>query len=303
VGDLEVWQVAFACFLGGVGWATDHPVRRLLIGQAVGARRMGAATSFDVMGSNASRAVGPVFGGVLLAALGPGAAFALALALYLAAIAAALPLRVGSVAEPRRAAGVLPELRESFGFAMREPKLRAAILVTIVFNLFAWPCASMVPVIGQDRLGLGPEGVGVLAGMDGFGALIGAALVGLFAKPERYAAIYLGGTILYLLALIAFALAGSPLMAGTFLVVVGIGGACFATMQGTLVFLLAPVERRGRALGVLSTAIGTGLIGFLQIGAIAHLAGAANAVALVAGMGLVALAATRSWWKAILDLD
>jgi MFS family permease len=161
----------------------------------------------------------------------------------------------------------------------------------------------MVPVIGQEGLGLGPEGVGVLAGMDGLGALVGAALVGLFAKPERYAAIYVGGTAVYLLALIGFALAGSPALAGTFLLVVGIGGACFATMQGTLVFLLAPVERRGRALGVLSTAIGTGLIGFLQVGVIAQLAGAANAVVLVAGMGLVALAATRAWWKAILDFD
>ena len=31
----------------------------------------------------------------------------------------------------------------------------------------------MVPVIGQDQLQLGPEGIGILASMDGIGAFCG----------------------------------------------------------------------------------------------------------------------------------
>jgi MFS family permease len=170
----------------------------------------------------------------------------------------------------------------------------------VIFNLFAWPCTSMIPVIGETALGLGPEGVGVLAGIDGVGALVGAALIGLLARPDRYAAIYVGGTTLYLAMMIGFALAPGPITAGLALLVTGIGGAGFATMQATLTYLMVPPEMRGRALGVLSTAIGTGLLGFLQIGLLANWLGAPAATALVGAQGLLALLITWPLWRPML---
>lgn len=293
---LAVWHIAIACFCGGLGWATDNPVRRMMIGQSVGAGRMSAAMSLDVMGSNASRVAGPALGGTLLAALGAGEAFGLACLLYVVAIGAAVGLRVGAAASPSRGTPVLHEMRESLGLGIRQPRLRAVLIVTIIFNLFAWPCTSMIPVIGKASLGLGPDGVGVLASMDGLGALVGAALVGMLGRPERHAALYVGGTALYLAMMVGFALSPGPALAGIALLLTGVGGAGFATMQATLTYLSVPVEMRGRALGVLSTAIGTGLLGFLQLGLLADSLGASAATALVAAQGLVALVMTWRWW-------
>jgi MFS family permease len=45
---LEVWHLAVASFINGIGWATDNPVRRVMIGEAVGAGQMGTAMSVDV---------------------------------------------------------------------------------------------------------------------------------------------------------------------------------------------------------------------------------------------------------------
>jgi MFS family permease len=303
IGVLAIWQIALASLLGGLGWATDNPVRRMMIGETVGPARMGQAMSLDVLANNASRVAGPALGGTLLALLGPGAAFGLAFALYVVALLAAAGLQVGAVAERLRGLGVWVEMRESFGFALRHRRLRAVLLVTVVFNLSAWPSTSMIPVIGQSALGLGPEGVGILASMDGIGALLGAALVGLVAAAHRHAAIYLGGTVIYLGMMAAFAMAPSATLAGLLLVAVGVGGAGFASMQATLIYLSAPAEQRSRALGVLSTAIGTGLLGFLQLGLLAELLGAAVATSLVCTQGLLILAATRSLWKPLFDKD
>jgi MFS family permease len=303
LGALAVWQIALASLLGGVGWATDNPVRRMLIGEAVGPARMGQAMSLDVMANNASRVAGPALGGTLLALLGPGAAFGLCCAFYALALATAAALRVGTAAERQRTRGVLEEIRDSFAFALHHPRLRAVLLVTIVFNLSAWPCTSMIPVIGQSALGLGPEGVGILASMDGLGALLGAALVGVFVAPHRHAAIYVGGTIAYLGMMGGFALSPSPWLAGMLLVGVGIGGAGFASMQATLIYLSAPPEQRSRALGVLSTAIGTGLLGFLQVGLLAESLGAATATAVVCAQGILVLAATWRLWKPLFKHD
>jgi MFS family permease len=296
-GTLAVWLVALACFVSGLGWAADNPVRRMMVGEAVGPARMGSAMSLDVMANNASRVAGPVIGGTLLAALGPGVAFTLATLFYLVAIGLAWSLRCGMVAAPARDVTVLRDMRETFGIAMRLPRLRAVMVMTMVYNLFAWPCASMIPVIGEASLGLGPDGVGLLASMDGLGALLGAALVALLGRSDRHAAIYLGGTVLYMLGMIGFALAPGAGLAGAALLMAGIGGAGFGTMQATLTYLAAPPELRGRAFGVLSTAIGTGLLGFLQLGLLADLMGAPAATALVATQGLVVLAATFRLWK------
>src|SRR5215207_3436351 len=40
-GALAVWHLGALSFVNGLGWAADNPVRRLMIGQAVGAERMG----------------------------------------------------------------------------------------------------------------------------------------------------------------------------------------------------------------------------------------------------------------------
>ena len=299
-GALEVWHLAIACFCGGLGWATDNPVRRMMIGESVGATRMGRAMSFDVLGNNASRIAGPAVGGTVLATLGAGEAFGLAALLYLLAMLIAVGLRVGASPAPPRGVSVLGEMRDSLKLGMQLPRLRAVLVVTIVFNLFAWPCTSMIPVIGQAALGLGPEGVGVLASMDGVGALLGAVMIGLMTRQDRYPLVYVGGTTIYLAMMIAFALAPDPKLAGLALLATGIGGAGFATMQATLTYLVVPPEQRGRSLGVLSTAIGTGLLGFLQIGLLAEWLGAPTATALVGAQGLVALAVTWRLWRPML---
>jgi MFS family permease len=302
-GTLAVWHVALASFAAGIGWATDHPVRRMLIGEAVGPGRMVPAMSLDVMGNNASRVAGPVLGGTLLAALGPGPAFCLSLALYLGAIVAAAGIAGGRTTRATRGAPVWREMRESFALLRRFPRLRAVMIVTVLFNVFAWPCSSMVPVIGQASLGLGPDGVGVLASMDGIGAFLGAMLIGVLVRGGGQPAVYVGGLVLYLAMLILFALSSGPAWAAAALLMTGLGGAGFSTMQATLTYTAVPPELRGRALGVLATAIGTGLIGFLQIGVMAELFGAPAATALVAAEGLVALAVTSRWWKFILGQE
>ena len=45
----------------------DNPVRRMMIGNTVGPQRMGSAIALDVGSSNASRVIGPLLGGALLA--------------------------------------------------------------------------------------------------------------------------------------------------------------------------------------------------------------------------------------------
>ena len=297
-GQLEVWHLAVASFVNGCGWCADNPVRRVMIGEIVGPERMGTAMSLDVGANNASRMVGPVVGGLLLAGPGIQGAFVLSVLLYSTALVAVLTVR----SRIPRAAGsgaVMARIGEGLALVRTDKRLVGVLVVTVIYNVFAWPFTSMIPVIGRDRLFLGPEGIGLLATMDGIGAFFGALLLTLWLTSRWYARAYLGGVIAYMIAVVMFASVQSPLLAGAALLMTGVAGAAFATMQATLVYLASPADMRSRILGVLTVCIGTGPIGFVWLGWLADRIGSHHATAVTGVLGLLAMAATWRWWKKI----
>ena len=299
-GALAVWHLAMASFVNGLAWAADNPVRRMMIGQVVGASRMGQAMSVDVGTNNASRMLGPTLGGVLFATVGIDGAFALGASLYLVSLLATLTLRYRSGVTAAGKDGILARISEGLALARRDPRLRGTLVVTIIFNVFGWPYTALIPVIGKDALQLSPEAIGVLASMDGLGSFCGALAMGLLARPVFYGRCYLGGVTIYLVALTLFALAPHPVLAGAALLLNGIGQSGFSIMQATLVYLAAPPELRSRVLGVLTVCIGLGPVGFLHVGLLAE-ALSAQIACIVTGLeGLLALLLTRRLWRPIL---
>jgi MFS family permease len=298
-GALEIWHIALASFISGLTWTTDNPVRRTMIGEVVGPERMSAAMSIDVGANNASRMLGPTVGGILLATVGIGGAFAVSVAGYLVAAIVAVRVRHRNATSPSGAAGVLERMIEGLLLVRRDPRLSGTMVITVIYNTFGWPFTSMIPVIGQDNLGLGAAGIGLLASMDGVGAFCGAIVIAYCAKPPHFARVFIGGVAVYLLMLPAFALAPDPSLAGFVLLLTGLANSGFSIMQATLVYLAAPPEMRSRVFGVLSVCIGIGMIGFLHLGWLGGMIGATWAIVIIGVEGLVAMLLTRHWWRAI----
>ncbi|MBR0793084.1 MFS transporter [Bradyrhizobium manausense] len=297
-GRLEVWHLAFASFVNGCGWCTDNPVRRVMMGDAVGRDKMSLAMSLDVGASNASRMVGPVIGGILLAGAGLQGVLCLSTLMYCAALLTVLTVRAHT-AHTTQPGPVLARIAEGIAWAHGNKRVRGVLIVTAIYNVFAWPFTSMIPVIGRDRLHLGPEGVGLLATMDGIGAFVAALVLALWLTPNWYGRAYIGGVLCYMLMVVMFALTQSPVLAGAALLLTGVGGAGFGTMQATLVYLASPPDMRSRLLGVLTVCIGIGPIGFFWLGWLADRIGSHNATAVTGALGLLAMASTWRWWKEI----
>jgi MFS family permease len=294
---LGVWPLAVGSFLNGMAWASDNPFRRIMLGDVVGNDRLGTAMSLDVGANNACRMLGPAIGGLLLATTGIVGCFVLGAILYVAALVATAGLRYRNNPDHHASGDFVARIVEGLKLAQSNRRLRATLIVTIIFNLFGWPFTSMIPVIGQDHLHLGPIGVGVLASLDGVGACLGAVVIAVFVGASQYYRVYIGGVIVYMVALTLFALAPNALLAGAALLVTGLGGAAFAIMQATLVYLSAPPEMRGRLLGVLATCIGIGPIGFVHIGLLAEAVGAQSATVIVGLEGLLVMILTRGVWR------
>ena len=296
---LAVWHVALASFFNGFAWTTDNPVRRTMIGEVVGPERMSAAMSIDVGANNASRMLGPIVGGVLLATVGIGGAFAVSVACYFLAVVAAMRVHQRNGVVPLMAASVFERMIEGFMVVRRDRRLIGTMTITVIANIFGWPCTTMIPVIGQDNLGLGAAGVGVLASMDGVGAFCGAVAIALYARPLHFAWLFVGGAAAYMAVMPIFALAPYPLLAGAVLLLTGLANSGFSIMQATLVYTSSPPEMRSHVFGVLSVCIGIGMIGFIHIGWLAGMLGASWATVITGSEGLLALLLTRRLWLAI----
>ena len=132
--------------------------------------------------------------------------------------------------------------------------------------------------------------MGLLMGADGMGAIVGSIGIASLSTIKHHGRFFLGGSAIGLVMCFGFALSNSFAMAMSVLALLGLGTAGFATMQATIVLLAARAEMRGRALGVISVAIGAAPIGTLIIGALADRVGAETAVLAFATVGLVSIA-------------
>ena len=110
-----------ASFVNGFGWAPTIRVRRMMIGEAVGRERMGTAMSLDVGANNASRMVGPTFGGLLLAGIGIEGVFMLSVVLYAIAVWRALAVRTDTVPASRRRARARAHRRRPSRWSWQRP--------------------------------------------------------------------------------------------------------------------------------------------------------------------------------------
>lgn len=298
-GLLETWHLAVSVFVNGVVWAGDNAFRRLMIGRVVGVDRMSNAMTFDIGSNNVSRMAGPAIGGAVLAAAGVGGCFMLGAAMYLISVLAATGIAYRHEQHQDKRGFLLHDILDALRVIKGDRHLIGILAITIIFNLFAWPILSLIPVVGHDSLTLGPSGVGFLASMEGVGAICGVLMAFVFASSEHQALLYKYSVPIYIVALIFFALMPDPILAGIALIVAGFGGSGFSITQSAIIFRSVQLDMRARMLGLLTVSIGTGPIGFLQVGILADAFGAKYAIVTIGAEGLIALLLTRCFWREI----
>jgi MFS family permease len=299
-GRVEVWHLAAASALSGLLWACDMPMRRGLMGDIAGNQRMAQAMSLDVGAASVCRLVGPGLGGLLIAHSGlTGVLVCLAL-IYLPGLLALAHLHEPKPTGPAERKSMTALFMGGVQAARESLQLRAALWLTILFNLFAWPVLSMVPVIGHERLQLGPQGLGLLSSLEGVGSLLGALLLSLGASRWGHGRVFLWSVLSFMVLQLALAWSPQVWITGAALLALGCVQAGFGVMQSTLVYTATPEARRAEAMGLMTMCIGVAPLGFVVVGALAEFLGASAAIVVCALGGLLSVALTWPLCRACL---
>ena len=287
----QVWHGYLTALATGLGWAFDMPSRRSIVLDVTGRAGVTNAMALDSVGMHASRMLGPVIAGFLIAGVGVVGGYVVIIVMYLVAISFLMRLRLPQREVSTVAVSITRNLLEGFVYVRSNRVILATIVVTVLMNLLLFPYMQMVPIIATETLKVGPGPMGLLMGADGFGAIIGSIAIASFGQMRYHGRIYLGGSLIGLVVVLAFAASQWFAVSLPLLVLLGLGTAGFGTMQSTIIVISSPDEMRGRALGVVSIAIGAGPIGALLIGAVAELTSPANGITIFAILGILSVGA------------
>ena len=256
-GALRYEHAVIAALLLGVQWAVDWPARRALIPDLVGRDLTQSAIVLESVSMNLTRIVGPLVAGALIAFASSATSYFVMGLLYAAEIylLAVLPLphrapRLGSTSIARY-------VREGFDELRLNHPIVGVLLITVFMNAFAFPYQQILSVFARDVLQVDPIGLGILGAASGVGALCGALVLSARPFVPRPALLFSIGSFAMSAAVVGFALSRSFELSVALLLLSGLGSSTFSAFQSTIILRAAPEQVRGRAMGVLTLAIGT----------------------------------------------
>ena len=178
LGLITPWLLLTFTFLIGCGTALNSPSWQASVGDMVPRADLPAAVALNSMGFNLTRSVGPAIGGLIVAAAGAAAAFAVNASSYVALITVLFRWK------PQLPAATLP--RESLGAAMgaglryvaMSPNIGKVLVRALVFGFTTGAILALLPLVARDLVGGGPLTYGIMLGAFGLGAVGGALISG-----------------------------------------------------------------------------------------------------------------------------
>ena len=211
-----------------------------------------AANAVLQTGDNTAWAVGPVLGGVLVAALGPHPAYWINAGSFVLSglLLAAIPAqKLQAVAAATR--GHLRDLREGVAFVIRSAPLRTVLLAWTLAMLAIAAINATEVFLAKDTFNGCDFGFGLMYGATGVGLAIGSLVGGRWVEVRPIALVYGGGITLLALAFGLAAISPNVWLASLCCLLGGIGDGAAVLCNSLLVQRGAPDEMRGRAFTVI----------------------------------------------------
>jgi MFS family permease len=300
-GFIHVGHVVLLAFCLGAIHAFDTPARQAIIIQLVGREDLMNAVALNSSVFNSSRIIGPGIAGTLLGALtawfhgglgwaeAPATQLAVALCFFLNALSFVAPIVALSRIQLKRDTSEIKReslwisLRAGLRYVRENTSIIAILSLVGISSIFGFSYITLLPLFAGEILQAGPQGYGLLMAGAGVGALGAALLLASLGNYQRKGLLLTVGNFLFPTALLLFAFSPIYGLSWVCLVVAGAGLITQNALANTLLQANAPDHLRGRTLSLYTLMLlGMQPIGGLQIGTMARLVGAQEALAISA---------------------
>jgi MFS family permease len=292
LGRPGVWPLFVLTAVSAGLSAMDSPTRSASIPAIVGLDQVPAALALNQSLFQTATVVGPAVAGVLIGAVGVGAAYWLDAATF--AFAAATVWRLRPL--PPHGGGTragLASILEGLRFLRGRRALQGTFVIDVNAMVFGMPRA-LFPALGTGLFGGGAATVGLLYAAPGAGALVGALTTGWVSSVRRQGRAVVLAVVVWGASIAAFGAVSWLPLALVLLAVAGAADVVSAVFRNTILQLSVPDRLRGRLSSVhIGVVTGGPLLGDAEAGAVAavttpRVAVVSGGLACVAGAAVVA---------------
>ena len=272
LGDPPVLVLyVLAGLLAGFG-ALQNVARTAIVPNLVPRQDMPAALAINFGLFQLTMVFGPGLGGLLIAAAGVEAAYAVDAVSCLAMVAA---LRGLGPQVPIVAGAALPRIGRSIGeglrFVRRSPALLGSFVIDLSAMTFGMPRA-LFPVLAVSVYGAGAAGTGLLFAAVSAGAAVAALTTGWLRSARRLGLITIGAVCAWGLAIAGAGFAGSLWPAAALLALAGAADSVSAVCRSVINQTVTPDAMRGRMSSLFSLVVTSGpRLGDVEAGVVASL--------------------------------
>jgi MFS family permease len=280
-------------FANGVGLALRWPVFAAIVPELVPRSQLPAALALNGVAMNASRIVGPLVAGAIIAAAGSAWVFVLNAALSLAAAFTIMRWRREHKESPLGRERLASAMRVGIQFVWQSARMRAVLLRIALFFLHSTALIALLPLVARSLPGGAAGTFTILLAAMGFGAIVGALFVVRVRALVPAQALLLGATALQSASSVTVAFAPNVYVAVPAMVLAGVAWITVANSLTVSAQMALPDWVRARGMSIYqmalmgSTAAGAALWGQIATWTDIH---AALAIAALSGVALMALA-------------
>ncbi len=275
----------FLTFLLGIGAALNMPVWAAIVPELVPHEDLPQALVLNGTAFTAAQAIGPAIGGLVVAAAGVGAVFALNAVSFLGQIFVIWRWRRPPDEHHLPAEHIAGAMRAGLRYLRFAPGLQSVLVRSGAFIFGMSALFALLPTIGRTRLHLGPAGYGLL-----FGALGAGAVAATFIVPRVRKRVSLDALVAMSSVAMAALLAGlgvftDPAPIYVLMAVAGIGQMGVMSSFNLAAQNALPSWVRGRGLAVYTLVFQLAIaVGAIVWGTLATVAGVRVALLTAAGV-------------------
>jgi MFS family permease len=297
-----VWPIYVLTSVSAGAAAFDLPARQALVPSLVPRDDLPNAISLNTIALQIASVGGPALGGLMIASVNVGWAYAVNAISFLFVIAALVAMKgqgathlAGGDGRDRGQFTIAAGL-DGLRFVFRAPLIRSTMLLDFFATFFS-SATALLPIFAQDVLHVGARGYGWLFAAPAAGALLASAvMIRAVDSIEHRGRVLIASVLVYGIATIVFGI--STIFWVTFLALATTGAADTVSMvfRNLIRQLETPDHMRGRMIGVnMVFFIGGPQLGELEAGLVANWLGPVFSV-VSGGLGCLL---TSGWISAV----
>ena len=290
-GGLNPYLLLALTFANGIGLAMRWPVFAAIVPELVNRQQLPAALALNGVAMNASRIIGPLVAGAIIASAGSAWVFVLNAALSLVAGFTIMRWRRQPMPNPLGRERLTSAMRVGLQFVRESPPMRAVLWRISIFFLHATALLALLPLVARDLQGGGAGTFTLLLASMGAGAVSAAMFLPRLRQMMSLDQLVARGTLLQALATAVVAIAPNVYVAVPAMLV---GGAAWITTANSLTVaaqLALPNWVRARGMSIYQMSImGATAVGAALWGQVAALSSVHMSLALAALTGVLVMA-------------